>query len=310
MLRSYPLLRSALSLLRFRGERQYPRRVPRPLCRGLAVRNRKGLGFEYSAHPYRLLWWRHSIADAARWVALGQPTSVPVQVIATDPVTREGTSDAARLTFLRPSTDTATALTVGYSLGGSAENSDYAALTGSVTFSAGSATASVTVQALNDARAEGTETVVITIAPGEGYFAGELNSATVRLLDRPIDNWRQSHFTESQLNDSSISGDTADPDKDGLSNLAEYALGLNPRGHDSSTIAVPGFDGDRLVMTYPRRKASTDVTLVAEGSSEMKTWSAGAVEFVSKVDEGETERITVRLAAPAAQGFLRLRITK
>ncbi len=250
------------------------------------------------------------IADAARWVSVDQPASVPVQLIPTDPVTREGTTDAARLTLLRPSTETANSLIVNYTLGGTAQSSDHTPLTGSVTFAAGSATATITVQALSDTLPEGRETLTVTLQPGNDYTLDELNTATIQLIDRPIDHWRHNHFTAAQLEDPTISSDTADPDADGLNNLTEYSLGTDPHSNPPSSIAAPEMVDGRLQLTYPRLKAATDVSLVAEGSLDMATWSSSAVEFVSKVDEGETEKITVRLATPGNKGFIRLRATR
>jgi hypothetical protein len=44
----------------------------------------------------------------------------------------------------------------------------------------------------------------------------------------PHDVWNQQHFTSNQLANDSISGDLADPDKDGLCNLLEYAFNTDP----------------------------------------------------------------------------------
>lgn len=252
------------------------------------------------------------IADAARWVPVGQVGTVPVQIIATDPVTREGTNDVARLTLQRPSTATATDLVVNYSISGTAQGNDYRPLPGTVTIPAGSSTATIVVEALADTRAEGTETVIITLQPRNDYLLTELNTATVRILDRPIDQWRHNHFSSAELANPATSGDTADPDNDGLTNLSEYSLGLSPKSSDAGALALQMVDG-RLTLTYPRRKKSTDISLIAEGSRDLSEWSSNAVEVISKRDDGNIEHIIVRLALPQEQvehGFLRLKTTR
>jgi hypothetical protein len=45
--------------------------------------------------------------------------------------------------------------------------------------------------------------------------------------------WRNHYFTTSDLADVNISGDDADPDKDGANNLEEYLADTHPRGSNS-----------------------------------------------------------------------------
>jgi hypothetical protein len=46
-------------------------------------------------------------------------------------------------------------------------------------------------------------------------------------------NWQAQHFNSAQLADPLISGPLADPDRDGHSNLIEYAMGLSPTSHSA-----------------------------------------------------------------------------
>jgi hypothetical protein len=251
------------------------------------------------------------IADAAMWVAAGTGLTPSVQIVASDADTREGTGNAARFTLVRPSADSTNALTVSYTVSGTAQPGDYNALSGTAIFAAGAATATINVGATGDALAEGTETLTLTVQPGAGYSAGPLSSATVRLLDRPIDDWRHAHFDAAELADPARSGDAADPDHDALTNLLEYALALDPHVRDAVS---PHWSGHGFTLTYSRRKSATDVTLAAEGSHNLATWgTAGVVEQIATVDEGDTERITVRLIPlpnAASRGFLRLRAVR
>jgi Calx-beta domain/Beta-propeller repeat len=75
------------------------------------------------------------------------------------------------------------ALTVSYTIGGTATNgSDFGSLTGSVTFVAGSATAIIDINALDDSLVEGNETVVLTLANGN-YIIDANNTATATIAD-------------------------------------------------------------------------------------------------------------------------------
>lgn len=83
--------------------------------------------------------------------------------------------------------DTASALTVNFSVSGTASfTSDYSqagaasftATTGTVTFAAGSNTATVTLDPVLDSTPENDETAVLTVAAGTGYTIGATNAAT------------------------------------------------------------------------------------------------------------------------------------
>ncbi len=119
---------------------------------------------------------------------------------ATDGVTIEATDASASEVGLEPGTFRVTrpaaitngALTVSYTLSGTAANgTDYAALSGSVTIPAGATSADITVTPVADSVwSEGSETVTATLAPGS-YLIGGGNSATVTIGDAGVaaDDW-------------------------------------------------------------------------------------------------------------------------
>jgi len=80
--------------------------------------------------------------------------------------------------------DLSGALTVTIGLGGTATNGvDYTAIPASVSFSAGSATAVVTVTPVDDTEVDPAETVIATVQSGEGYVVGSPSSATLTITD-------------------------------------------------------------------------------------------------------------------------------
>lgn len=91
------------------------------------------------------------------------------------------------------------------------------------------------------------------------------------------DTWKAQAFTTTEAQDPLISGDLADPDKDGLNNLLEYALygapkaanpALFPRGNRSAP-------GGALTLEYKRRREALDLDYVVEVSNDLVTWKSG-----------------------------------
>ena len=112
------------------------------------------------------------------------PSSPVVAVAATDAAAAEAGLDPGTFTLTRTGGNSTAALTVTYSLGGSATNgTDYNTLTGTATFAANSTTTTVTVTPKDDTEYEGAETVVLTLSEGTGYFVGSPSSATVMIAD-------------------------------------------------------------------------------------------------------------------------------
>ena len=80
--------------------------------------------------------------------------------------------------------DFSSSLTVNYTIGGTATNgTDYSSLSGTVTFAAGSATATVVVNPLDDNLYEFTESVTLALVSGTTYTAGTNNTATLNIAD-------------------------------------------------------------------------------------------------------------------------------
>ncbi len=91
-------------------------------------------------------------------------------------------ANAGQFYFSRPGT--VGALTVNYAISGTATNGvDYAELSGSVVIPDGQKSANVTLTPVNDALAEGTETVTLTVLPGVGYVPDLPSSSTYEIGD-------------------------------------------------------------------------------------------------------------------------------
>lgn len=132
-----------------------------------------------------------TLQDVANY-DVGSPSSAtitiadqPIPIIsieAVDPNASETGPDTGTFRFTRVG-DTALALTVNYSRGGTATGTDIASIGASVVFPAGAATVDRVVTPVTDGLAEGDETVIVTLTDGTHYNLGSPSSATVVISD-------------------------------------------------------------------------------------------------------------------------------
>ncbi len=118
------------------------------------------------------------------------------------------------------------------------------------------------------------------------------------------------------------SGELEDPDLDGLTNLAEFALAGDPlnaasRPRPRASVQVIGGES-LLVLEYPRRSGLAGVVCEVELSLDLQVWfGPGDGDFVVEAqvqDNGDgTETVTTYSTAPLAaqpRQFLRVRVAK
>ena len=158
-----------------------------------------------------------------------------------------------------------------------------------------------------------------------GSFAGTFPSYSMTVLDlaraaTPYTTWQGSHFTAAQLANPAVSGDLADPDGDGVVNLLEYALNLDPLSASRAGLPVvaPATQNGttNLTLTYTKLKTATDLTYVVEVSADLLTWKSGSgyTTDVAVLDQGTTQQVTTRdltaISAATPRRFMRLRVTR
>jgi uncharacterized repeat protein (TIGR03803 family) len=82
----------------------------------------------------------------------------------------------------------------------------------------------------------------------------------------PLAAWKLAHFGADNVND------LADADGDGLPNLIEYGLVMNPRVPDPLAQPLPQAatyaEGRRLAVTVPRDPARHDITIIVQAASD------------------------------------------
>ena len=125
-----------------------------------------------------------------------------------------------------------------------------------------------------------------------------------------FDQWRAAHFSPAEMNDAACSAATADPDADGLCNLLEYALALDPRVADSALGLRLTRQQNAPALNFFRRLDAGDLFYALEVSPDLTHWSlrntAGQIA-------GAAGRVTWSDLAPPPPGphrFLRLRVAE
>jgi uncharacterized repeat protein (TIGR01451 family) len=104
------------------------------------------------------------------------------------------------------------------------------------------ATLTISTIALSPAETYYTNWAVLASLDQEDVNPGN-NSAFVVLRPPPLEEWRRSMFTPAQLEDESVSGDDADPDGDGHTNIDEFYTGTYPT-NAASVLAIVDIDRD------------------------------------------------------------------
>jgi hypothetical protein len=121
------------------------------------------------------------------------------------------------------------------------------------------------------------------------------------------DAWAQRTLNST---DPLVIGMTRDPDRDGLTNLLEYALGLNPANGSLAGLPVGSISGGFLTLTY-QRYAGSGVSYVVEVSSDLSTWSSTSVSesLVSTAGAFQTWKAVDSVpASGSSHRYMRVRI--
>jgi hypothetical protein len=116
----------------------------------------------------------------------GAQTLPTVTVTATDANASDLDANTGTFTIHRTG-DTTAALTVAYTVGGTATAGvDYNALSGSATISAGASNGTIVVTPLIDSAAEGSEAVTVTVSASSAYTVGTPSTATITIFDARV----------------------------------------------------------------------------------------------------------------------------
>lgn len=128
--------------------------------------------------------------------------------------------------------------------------------------------------------------------------------------------WQASKFTAAELLNPSISGPGADPDGDGVPNLMEYAVNLQPKSSDAAGMPQPGTltEGPNrfLTLTFRRLKNATGLAYnVQEATLLNGAW--GNVQASYELISSDATTDTMRAKTPLTPGtdkFMRLNVVQ
>jgi hypothetical protein len=122
--------------------------------------------------------------------------------------------------------------------------------------------------------------------------------------------WRSYWFTAAELANPAISGPEADPDRDGMANLLEYAFNSNPKQAKSAHRPLVQTEAAGLSIIYTKVIEATDLDYTVEESTALTTWTSSAVESEVLADDGRLQTIRLTLSAGGGPAkFLRVRAT-
>ena len=141
--------------------------------------------------------------------------------------------------------------------------------------------------------------------------AGNLASLSFTVRETPMENWRFENFGADW--NTPQAGDTADFENDGIPNILEYGLDLNPKLSDNFALPSPFISAGYLTLSYMPNLSATDLAFAVESSTDLLNWGTTDVVDLTPVVPIPPGSKTYRYKYPVSQAphaFLRLRVTR
>ena len=164
----------------------------------------------------------------------------------------------------------------------------------------------------------------------DGHFSQTVNdggnlripSPQAQRLPMAYAQWQSTKFNSTEQGEVQISGDMADPNKNGIPNLMEYALDLDPKSNvppwDKDVLPEEGVTqvgaANRLMLSYRPNAHAFNLTYIVEVSDDLKTWQSGG-DHVEQVSAAGVLPIVMVDKTPldaenATRRFIRLRVVR
>ena len=159
----------------------------------------------------------------------------------------------------------------------------------------------------------------VSVLGGSNIFAATglaTQAFQVSVFDTPFDVWRFEQFG-ANTNNPAISGDLADPDGDGIVNLLEYALDMDPNVASVDGLPTAQIDPSCgcLTLTYTRVLAASDLIYSVEAANDPGgPWSTNGV--MEAIVDADTVAQTIQASdagypiATTSKRFMHLKVTR
>jgi len=168
-----------------------------------------------------------------------------------------------------------------------------------------SGTFNVTITASNGVNPTATQNFTLTVQPG-GF-----------------DTWSSTYFTAQQLATPSVSGLSATPENDGVTNLLKYLYDINPSrpmsGPDLGALPVLGHDTTTtpgttyLTLTYRQYAYATGISRYLQTSSDLVNWTTlNPADILQQVGTDPTTGdpiVEIGVKATGSSQFIRMQVT-
>ena len=142
------------------------------------------------------------------------------------------------------------------------------------------------------ARCDALVKVFLKLAPSGTGNIGANATATVTIHDLPADQWRLQNFGAAA--NSPAANDTGDWVDDGIMNLLEDGLNLEPKVSDAPALPQATLADGYLTLSFVPNPTATDLHYVEEGSTDPIVWSTNDVENVPSENTVQPTRQTFR----------------
>ena len=116
--------------------------------------------------------------------------------------------------------------------------------------------------------------VDLSVKLSSAYALGDVSSARITIVGRrdSLAQWQGREFPDSTESTVDFAG--SDAGSTGVDHLQRYAYGMDPHSPDAAMLPEIVWRDGHMTVDVHRNPEATDVTVVADVSSDLQTWSA------------------------------------